>query len=121
MIQNPYYSPEFHGDYEIASIGRLDLMLSGLQLQTGDGRWVGPAGWHGHFRAALPDRHEPLPGLAPGRYRALRFAIGVAPEANHADPNRLAPGDPLHPLVNDMHWGWTGGWTTPIARPSASW
>ena len=92
------------------SISRLDLMLSGLQLQTGDGRWVGPAGWHGHFRAALPDRHEPLPGLAPGRYRALRFAIGVAPEANHADPNRLAPGDPLHPLVNDMHWGWTGGY-----------
>src|SRR4051794_1436485 len=25
MIENPYYSPEFHGEYEIASIGRLDL------------------------------------------------------------------------------------------------
>lgn len=92
------------------SISRLDLMLSGLQLQTDDGRWVGPAGWHGHVRATQPERREPLPGLAPGRYRALRFAIGVAPEANHADPNRLAPGDPLHPLVNDMHWGWTGGY-----------
>jgi homoserine O-acetyltransferase/O-succinyltransferase len=24
-IQNPYYSPEFHGEYELISIGRLDL------------------------------------------------------------------------------------------------
>lgn len=29
MINNPYYSPEFHGDYEIASIGRLDLEEGG--------------------------------------------------------------------------------------------
>jgi homoserine O-acetyltransferase len=25
MIENPYYTPEFHGDYEVVSIGRLDL------------------------------------------------------------------------------------------------
>ncbi len=29
MIDNPFYSHEFHGDYEIASIGRLDLEEGG--------------------------------------------------------------------------------------------
>jgi homoserine O-acetyltransferase len=29
MIENPYYTPEFHGDYEVVSIGRLDLEEGG--------------------------------------------------------------------------------------------
>ncbi|MBA2441652.1 MAG: alpha/beta fold hydrolase [Rubrobacter sp.] len=29
MIENPYYSPEFHGDYDVISIGRLDLEEGG--------------------------------------------------------------------------------------------
>ena len=29
MIDNPFYSPEFHGDYELVSIGRLDLEEGG--------------------------------------------------------------------------------------------
>lgn len=29
MIENPYYSPEFHGDYEIVSVGQLDLEEGG--------------------------------------------------------------------------------------------
>ncbi len=29
MIDNPFYSPEFHGDYELISIGRLDLEEGG--------------------------------------------------------------------------------------------
>ncbi len=29
MIDNPFYSPEFHGDYEIVSVGRLDLEEGG--------------------------------------------------------------------------------------------
>ncbi|MGD9529054.1 alpha/beta fold hydrolase [Pseudonocardia sp.] len=30
MVDNPFYSPEFHGDYEIASIGRLELEEGGV-------------------------------------------------------------------------------------------
>jgi homoserine O-acetyltransferase len=29
MIDNPYYTPEFHGDYQVASIGPLDLEEAG--------------------------------------------------------------------------------------------
>jgi cytochrome c peroxidase len=106
------------------AVSRLDLLLSGLALQRADGSWVtgtsgapvagtaGTAGsdWHAFFRAEQPERRQPLPALPPGTYQALRFTVGVSPAANHADPNRLGPDDPLHPLVNGMHWGWTGGY-----------
>ena len=92
------------------AVTRLDLLLSGMRLRTADGRWIGPAGWHGHFRAEPPARREPLAGIPAGTYTAVRFAVGVDPQANHADPNRLGPDDPLHPVVNGMHWGWTGGY-----------
>ena len=29
MIDNPYYSPAFHGDYELVGVGRLDLADGG--------------------------------------------------------------------------------------------
>ena len=29
MIENPYYTPEFHGDYEVASVGALELEEGG--------------------------------------------------------------------------------------------
>lgn len=25
MIENPFYGPDFHGEYDVASVGRLDL------------------------------------------------------------------------------------------------
>ena len=30
MVDNPFYSHEFHGEYEIASIGRLELEEGGV-------------------------------------------------------------------------------------------
>lgn len=92
------------------AVTRLDLLLSSLSLQRPDGTWTDPAGWHGYFRAEQPARQQPATGLAPGSYVAARFAVGVSPKANHADPNRLGPDDPLHPVVNGLHWGWTGGY-----------
>lgn len=92
------------------AVTRLDLLLSHLSLQRADGRWTEPAGWHGFFRAEQPTRREPAPTIPAGEYVAVRFAVGVQPSANHADPNRLAPGDPLHPVANGLHWGWTGGY-----------
>ncbi len=96
------------------AVSRLDLLLSGLALQRPDGSWssgsASASEWHAFFRAAQPERQQPLPAMAPGHYRALRFTVGVQPAANHADPNRLGPEDPLHPLVNGLHWGWAGGY-----------
>lgn len=100
------------------AITRLDLLLSAFSLQRSDGSWTTPstasgAPWHAFFRADQPTQQQPLPPLPHlplGDYKALRFDVGVGPAANHADPNRLRPDDPLHPVVNGLHWGWTGGY-----------
>lgn len=92
------------------AVTRLDLLLSELRLQRADGRWTDPGDWHGFFRAEQPLRRQPAPSVPPGDYVALRVTVGVQPAANHADPNRLRPDDPLHPVVNGLHWGWTGGY-----------
>ena len=44
-----------------------------------------------------------------GAYRALRFHVGPDAVQNAADGGRLAPDDPLNPLVNGLHWSWQGG------------
>ena len=92
------------------AVTRLDLLLSDLRLQRPDGTWTDPAGWHGFFRAEQPLRRQTGPDIAPGHYVAVRFDVGVQPQANHADPHRLGPDDPLHPVANGLHWGWTGGY-----------
>jgi cytochrome c peroxidase len=92
------------------AVTRLDLLLSDFELQRPDGTWTTSPGWHAFFRAEPGAARQPLPVLAPGTYRSARVTVGVAPEANHADPNRLKPDDPLHPVVNGLHWGWKGGY-----------
>lgn len=92
------------------AVARLDLLLSDFSLQRPDGTWTDPAGWHGYFRAEQPLRRQAVPAVAPGTYVAARFAVGVSPAQNHADPNRFGPEHPLNPVVNGLHWGWTGGY-----------
>jgi cytochrome c peroxidase len=92
------------------AVTRLDLLLSDFSLQRLDGTWTDPAGWNGYFRAEQPLRRQAVPAVAPGSYGAVRFAVGVSPTQNHADPNRFGPEHPLHPVVNGLHWGWTGGY-----------
>lgn len=92
------------------AVARLDLLLSRLSMQRLDGHWTAAPEWHAFFRADQPTRRQALPVVPPGQYKALRFTVGVAPKANHGDPNRLRPDDPLHPVVNGLHWGWKGGY-----------
>lgn len=92
------------------SITRLDLLLSEFALQKMDGSWMQSPGWHGFFRGNEPGRLSAVPGIPKGEYKAIRFGVGVPKDANHGDPNRLAPDHPLHPVSNGMHWGWAGGY-----------
>ena len=92
------------------SVSRLDLLMSELAMQRADGSWVEVKGWHGFFRAGEPSRRMGISGIPKGSYRSVRFGIGVEKSANHSDPNRLPPEDPLHPISSGMHWGWQGGY-----------
>ena len=110
---------------ETLSISRLSLLLSGFALQARDGAWCDLPGvvWldlgADRLRATLA--HAPA-----GVFRALRFHVGPDAAQNAADVGRIAPDDPLNPLVNGLHWSWQGGyvflaleglWQAPASEP----
>ncbi|MGC3988264.1 MAG: cytochrome c peroxidase [Chthoniobacteraceae bacterium] len=95
---------------ETLSVTRLSYLLSGFALQKSDGTWLelpGQVAWMSedqHRTAAL------LQKVPPGNYLTLRFDVGLDAKANATDPGKLAPGDPLNPELNGLHWSWQGNY-----------
>ncbi|HEY1085049.1 MAG TPA: MbnP family protein [Prosthecobacter sp.] len=93
-----------------ARISRLDFLLSKLALQKEDGTWVESADWFAFYSLTENRLQASAEGVPAGKYKALRFEVGVPAAQDLADPNGLPPGHALHPLVNRLHWGWQGGY-----------
>ena len=91
------------------AISRVDWLISELALQDEDGDWLQSIDWFEFFSQEERRVHGTLGEVPDGKYRALRFRVGVTPEVNHLDPNQISPDSPLHPMVNGLHWGWQGG------------
>lgn len=51
-----------------------------------------------------------LKGIPEGTYKSIRFKVGLDSAVNHGDPTQFAFTHPLSPALNDMHWGWAGGY-----------
>ena len=108
-------------------VSRLEYLLSEFVLIGSDGveRSLGE---QTAFVSATSGRTTfELKSVPSQTYSGLRFRVGLPPELNHADPASIASGDPLHPLVNGLHWNWRGGyvflalegaWTEPGVRRS---
>jgi hypothetical protein len=45
-----------------------------------------------------------------GEYKSIRFYVGLDSAINHGDPLQWGNTHPLSPSINDMHWGWAGGY-----------
>jgi len=108
-----------------AMLADLRLYVSGVELRRDDGSYVPLAleqdrAWQ-HRDVALLDfedgsgscnmgtkpMRDVVRGTVPeGRYRGLRFTLGVPPDLNHADPT-LAPA-PLN--LTAMFWSWQAGY-----------
>lgn len=48
--------------------------------------------------------------LPTGTYKSIRFTLGLDSAVNHSDPASRALDHPLSPSLNEMHWGWAGGY-----------
>lgn len=92
------------------SITRLDLLLSDFALRTPDGGWLEITNQFGFIGAREGRTNVVLKYVPHGHYDRVRFHVGLAPEANHRDPSGYPASDPLNPLVNGLHWGWSGGY-----------
>ena len=92
------------------TVTRLAYLLSQPRLLTEGGEWVGSGEWVAYLDAGRGRTRCVLAGMPPGRYRALRFDVGLVESVDRMDPARRAPGHPLHPDVSGLHWGWRGGY-----------
>ncbi len=48
--------------------------------------------------------------LPTGNFKSIRFTVGLDSVVNHSDPAGRALDHPLSPSLNEMHWGWAGGY-----------
>lgn len=92
------------------SVTRLDYLLSDLALKRADGTWLDSRDWFAYLSPLNGRVTSTTPAMPAGRFVGIRFKIGVPPKVNAADPNQYAADHELHPQVNGLHWGWTGGY-----------
>ncbi|QTN32638.1 cytochrome C peroxidase [Akkermansiaceae bacterium] len=93
---------------ETFSVSRLDWLATGFSVTTADGATHA----YGDAVAFVSGKGGGVAlGEAPGgRITSLTFHIGPDEKTNHGDPARHAPGHPLNPNANRLHWDWQGGY-----------
>ncbi len=95
---------------ETFSITRLSYLLSGFETRDLRGNWK-PLADHVAFIDFTSGRSSfDLPIDDSETLTGLRFAVGLDPEANHANPAAHPPGSPLDPNQNALHWNWKQGY-----------
>ena len=89
---------------------RNDFVLSEFALLDEQGARVDIRNEYAYL--SLPNRNSfTLPTtIAAGQYAGFAFAIGLDSTTNHGDPSIWGGSHPLNPAVNNLHWGWTGGY-----------
>ncbi len=95
---------------EAWSVTRLSYLVSGVSLQKEEGGWLDVPNALAWMNAASGRDRLRLADVPAGRYRALRFHIGLDAELNAAEPASWPPEHPLNPNLNGLHWSWQGGY-----------
>ena len=94
---------------------RSDMLLSNFALIHEDGsrlELVDDAGdpIYAFFTKGKPWTVTVPDNIPKGSYTAIEFTIGVDSVLNFGDPSQWRVGHPLNPTVNNLHWGWQGGY-----------
>lgn len=89
---------------------RVKYILSNFILEKTTGEMVKLDNAYGFI--SLKDKLDSfiLTGVPKGDYKSLRFMVGLDSVINHGNPQQWSINHPLNPSVNDMHWGWSGGY-----------
>jgi cytochrome c peroxidase len=92
------------------SVSRLAYLVSNVTLQRVDGTPVALPDTTAYLNPGEGRNTFDLPAVPVGAYTGLSFQVGLPGAINHADPARYPASHPLNPLVNQLHWGWQGGY-----------
>jgi len=102
------------------AIGRLDWLVSQLELQRADGSWLPTADWFGYYSTSKGALAADATGVPAGSYRAIRFTVGLDKDTNARTPDTFGPDHPLRAAIDTMHWGWMGGFIFMAVEGTAS-
>ena len=93
------------------TLQRADYLMTDFALQAkSDERWIQSADLASYMSLGEGRSTARLGFVAPMEFKAIRFRVGVNPILNATDPNQFPAGHALNPIVNDLHWGWAGGY-----------
>lgn len=99
-----------YGEGEVFSVTRLAYLLSDFAVQREDSSWEEIGGQQAYFDAGKRRTGVTLTGVPAGKFKAVRFSVGVPEALNHGDPAKLGAEHALNPNVNQLHWDWKGGY-----------
>ena len=95
---------------ETISVTRLSYLLSDFALERPEGGWVEIPNQQAWMDAATQRNRLRLVDVPEGKFRALRFSIGLDPKSNASDAAQWPAEHPLNPALNGLHWSWQGGY-----------
>jgi hypothetical protein len=83
-------------------VSKLSLVKEdGTEVLLGDGyQWVDFKKGRTQFKYEVPV----------GKYKSVKFMLGMDSAVNHGDPNQWGAEHPLNGNLTGMHWGWAGGY-----------
>ena len=85
-------------------------IVSGVALARAEGGMVQLDGQYGFLDAESGRMTMTLRNVPPGDFTGLAFQLGLPAAVNHGDPGQWPAQHPLNPIVNGLHWGWSGGY-----------
>ncbi len=92
------------------SFDKIKFILSNFVLEKENGELFYIP--DGYAYLSLKDGRDSVifTNLPSGNFKSLRFMVGLDSAVNHSDPASRALDHPLSPSLNEMHWGWAGGY-----------
>ena len=89
---------------------KLKYLLSNFTLEKTDGSLLVLPNVYAYLSLLDGRDSVSIKNVPKGSYRSIRFTLGLDSMVNHADPAQWGLDHPLSPSLNDMHWGWAGGY-----------
>jgi len=95
---------------ETYSITRLSYLLSGFALETTDGEIVNLPDQFAWIDSEKRRTSFTLTNIPSGKYRSVRFFVGLDTAVNHGETASFSADHTLNPNLNGLHWSWQGGY-----------
>lgn len=89
---------------------KIKFILSDVTLEKTNGELVTIPGSYAFLDLKNGRDSFILKDVPKGDYKSFRFAVGLDSATNHSNPANWDLDHPLNPSLNDMHWGWAGGY-----------